>query len=411
MSDENLETIFEFIMEYIEQLPNPPRESIKKELRKTKELIMDNRPPRVLILGRRGAGKSSLINALFDQKVADVGSVLSETGQAKWYNFKNQRGSMDILDTRGIGDRTKPESSNFEEALEDIKEEVRNICPDVTLFLCKAKEIDSHVTKDVENVKEIKKFIAEVHNYKTPVVGLVTQVDELDPKRDEPPYENPVKQNNIKKAVDSFQEALSSSDIELLKTIAISAYAEYENGNRTYDNYWNIDVLAEYLVEVLPGSAQLQLARLSSIKKVQRKLSRIVIGSAASVCASIAATPIPLGDIVPITAIQLGMITSIAYISGRKLSKENAREFITALGVNVGTGFTLREGTRALGKVVFPVGGHVISAGVAFGGTWGIGEAAIAYFLENSSIQDAKSKFKEADKIRKKEYEEKRDNG
>ena len=406
MGNENLETIFELIIKNIEHLPDPPRESIKKELRKKKELIMDNRPPRVLILGRRGAGKSSLINALFNQKVADVGSVLSETGQAKWYKIENQKGSMEILDTRGIGDRTNPESSNFEEALEDIKEEVRNICPDVALFLCKAKEIDSHVTKDIQNVKEIKKFIAKIHGYETPVVALVTQVDELDPKRVEPPYEDPVKQKNIQKAVDSFQNALSCSDKDLLKIIAVSAYAEYENGNRTYDNYWNIDVLLDYLIEDLPESAQLQLARLSSMKKIQRKLSKAVISSSASICAGIASIPIPLADILPITTTQLGMITGIAHISGRDFSKESAKEFLAALGVNVGAGFALREGARALGKYVFPGGGNVISAGVAFAGTWAIGEAAILYFVENSSIEEAKSKFKKVKNKREKEYEE-----
>ena len=407
MSDEIINQIMDFIMEATNRLPDPPRERIKKELLKTKELLMNNRPPRILILGRRGAGKSSLINAIFNDKVADIGSVLSETGKAKWYPLKNSKGSLHILDTRGMGDRTKPESANFEEAIDDIKSEVENICPDAVLFLCKAKEVDAHVARDIENLMTIKKFIADVHGYEIPVAALLTQVDELDPKRIEPPYDHPIKQENIRKAGHALQSAFDGSKIDLLKVIPVSAYAEYENGHRTYDNYWNIDVLVDYLMDVLPNSAQLQLARLTSLKKAQKKVARVLINSTATICAGFAATPIPLADAIPITAAQIGMITGIGYISGKKLSRETAKEFLAALGINVGVGFALREAARALIKYIFPGGGLVISASVAFAGTWGIGEAAIAYFIDNASFEEAKNRFKDIRDKAEKEYGEK----
>lgn len=404
MSNENLKDIVEQIMKAVERLPDPPRERIKKELKKIKEMIMDNRPPRIVILGRRGAGKSSLINALFNEKVANVGSVLSETGKAEWHTFENSKGSIEILDTRGLGDRTKPESANFEEAIDDIKKEVKRIRPDAVLFLCKAKEVDAHINKDIHSVTEIRKFISGSHGYEIPVAALLTQVDELDPKRVEPPYDDKRKKDNIRKAVSALESAFEASAIDLLRVIAVSSYAEYDNGSRTYDNYWNIDVLIEYLIEVLPNSAQIQLARLSSLKKTQRKLARVLVGSTATVCAGIAATPIPLADVIPITTAQIGMITGIAYTSGRELSKNSAMEFLAALGINVGAGYALREASRALVKFVFPGAGNVVSAGMAFGGTWAIGEASIAYFVEGASIEEAKRSFKKAKEEHKDNY-------
>jgi predicted GTPase len=406
MSDENLNKIVELVMKAIEKLPDPPRELVKKEMYKIKEIIMDNRPPRILILGRRGAGKSSLINALFKEKVAAVGSVLSETGAPEWHTFKNSKGSIEILDTRGMGDRTKPESANFEEAIEDIKSEVKGSCPDVVLFLCKAKEVDAHINNDIENVRSIKQFISDSHGYEIPIAALLTQVDELDPKRVEPPYENSQKKENIHKAVRALQDAFNDSHMDLLKIIPISAYAEYDNGNRKYDNFWNIDLLIDYLIEALPKEAQLQLARLSALKKVQCKLARTLVGATATICAGIAATPIPLADVIPITMAQVGMIIGIAYIAGRELSKESAKEFLVALGLNVGAGFAVREGARALIKFVFPGVGNVVSAGMAFAGTWGIGEAAIAYFINGASIEETKLIFKKA-----KEEHDKKENG
>jgi len=404
MSKEPLNEIVELIINGVEKLPKPLKQRVMKELQKIKEMIMDNRPPRILIIGRRGAGKSSLINAIFKEKVANVGSVLSETGKTEWHTFTNSKGSINILDTRGMGDRTRPESANFQNAIDDIKSAVKEICPDAILFLCKAKEVDSHINNDVENVISIRKFILDTHDYDIPVAALLTQVDELDPKRIEPPYENNQKQDNIRKAVNALQSAFVGSNIDLLKIVPVSAYAEYDkNGNRIYSNFWNIDVLIEYLMEVLPNSAQLQLARISSLKRIQQKFARVLVGSTATICSTIAATPIPLADVIPITSAQIGMITGIAYLSGRELSKKSAMEFLAALGVNIGAGFALRETARALIKFVFPGAGNLISASVAFAGTWGIGEAAISYFLENSSIEEAKQRLKKA----KKEHENK----
>ncbi len=262
--------------------------------------------------------------------------------------------------------------------------------------MCKAKEVDAHINNDLENVHTIKKFISVTHGYEIPVAALLTQVDELDPKRVEPPYENSQKQENISKAVRAFQDAFIALNMDLLKIIPISAYAEYDNGNRTYDNYWNVDLVIDYLMEALPNEAQLQLARLSALKKTQRKFARVLVGSTATICAGIAVTPIPLADLIPITTAQIGMITGIAYIAGRELSKKNAAEFLAALGINVGTAFALREGARALIKFVFPGAGNVVSGGMAFAGTWGIGEAAIAYFINEASIEEAKRIFKKA---------------
>ncbi len=69
---QRLTEIVDLVIKAIEKQPDPPRERIRHELLEVRELIMENRPPRILILGRRGAGKSSLINAIFAERVATV---------------------------------------------------------------------------------------------------------------------------------------------------------------------------------------------------------------------------------------------------------------------------------------------------------------------------------------------------
>jgi predicted GTPase len=390
-----LPSISELIDRALERVPEAHRQPVGESVRLLKEMLMEARAPKLMIVGRRGAGKSSLINALCGEKVAAVGAVLSTTGQPTWYTARSPHGELRVLDTRGLGDRTQPEAANFRNAVDEIRAALAKDFPDAILFLIKAKDVDSHITEDIANVREIRRFLHGKHRYDAPVVAIVTQVDELDPKRVEPPYDDPAKQQNIRTAVATVEAALREQGIDLARVIPVSAYAEYgEDGQRTYANNWNVDVLAEYLVEVLPHSAQIQMARLSRLRVVQAKAARKMTGAAAAISAGIAATPIPVADIFPITALQVGLISGIAYLSGRELSRKAAKEFLVALGANLGAAFALRELARAVVKFAFPGGGEVISAGVAAAGTWAIGEAAIAYFVENRSIEEAKARFK-----------------
>lgn len=394
-NDNNFLNILTMLEAVLEKLPATIGKKMKEEITILKELVMEQRPPRFMVVGRRGAGKSSLLNAIFGEKVAAVGSVTSTTGESMWYTWKTSRGQIELLDTRGLGDNTKPESANFKDAIDDINVAVNTVFPDALLFLCKAKEVDSRIADDLLNVNTIINHIKSKHAYAPPVVGIVTQVDELDPLSDsEPPFQK--KSKNIAESVQTLEAAFKSKEIDLMQIIPTSSYAEYdETGKQIFTKFWNIDKLVEYIIDHIPREAQIQFARMSAIKSAQEKSCRVLIHSTATICAGIAAIPIPVADIIPITSAQVGLIISIGYVSGRSLTLGNARDFMAAAGLNVGGAFALREAARALVKFVFPGGGLVISAGVAYAGTWAIGEAAIAYFVQGKNIDQVKVLIKE----------------
>lgn len=392
-TSKQMEELFSFILNNVDRTKVSAKNKahIKEEILGLQSFVVGARPARIAIVGRRGAGKSSLINAIFGEEKAEVGDYKSQTGSGKWYLFENELGGIDILDTRGLGESHIPEEqTETDTPLDEVTHAISEKCPDVILFLCKGKEVGARLDEDLEQLVTLKKEIYTQYTYDVPVVGIVTQVDELSPASDsEPPFVHPKKQENIKATVALLKEKMTTMITTPVNVIPVSAYMEYEDGGIVYDRRYNIDLLLDYLMTELPKEAQVILAKLSKVTSVQKKLSRTIGKSVMTVTGLVGATPVPIADMPIITGLQLSMIGTIAMISGKKLSRKTMFEFIGAMGVNVGVGMALREVSRQLVKV-FPGAGNVISGTIASAGTYALCEAAIAYFIDSKSKEEAK---------------------
>jgi uncharacterized protein (DUF697 family) len=153
------------------------------------------------------------------------------------------------------------------------------------------------------------------------------------------------------------------------------------------------------LARELPNEARIEMVRIARDRAAQIEIAQMLVKSTTAVCTAIGAQPIPLADLPILTALQLAMVSGIMYISGRERSLRAATEFVGALGVNVGAGMILREGTRAVLKF-FPGWGNVVCGMVAGAGTYAIGRAAIVYLLEGASLKDARRAYLENRKKR-----------
>jgi len=364
-------------------LPDPFREKVRMQMNLLKELLED-RPPRFAIVGRRGSGKSSLINAIFGAEVAEVGSVRSTTRALRWYKYSNDRGEILILDTRGLGDGAGEDHELPAER--ELKQAIQERCPDAILFLSKAKEVDARIHEDLDSLVRIQKYASGESGIAPPVFGILTQVDELDPPDVcQPPYEDAVKKRNISRATALFGERLNARLKENTDILPVSAYMRFCEGVVCSDRRWNIDLLIEHLVERIPRSARMTLARIAQVRSVQESFARKIVVAAAALAAGIAATPIPAADLPFITAVQTLMIMGIASVGRGHADKRVVSEFLAAAGLNVGVAFIFREIARGLVKLL-PVSGEVISATVAAAATKTLGEAAIKYFIRSETF-------------------------
>ena len=132
---------------------------------------------------------------------------------------------------------------------------------------------------------------------------------------------------------------------------------------------------------------------MSGEPSAQIEIAALLTRSTTAICTAIGAQPIPLADFPILTSLQVAMVAGIVHATGREWGVRLARDFLAALGVNIGVGFLLREGARAAVKLV-PIWGNVISGAVAGAGTYAIGRAASAYFIEGLSLAQARHRFK-----------------
>jgi uncharacterized protein (DUF697 family) len=272
---------------------------------------------------------------------------------------------------------------------------------DAVLFVVKAKEVRAAIDADVKCLDEICANLYARHGSKVPVIGVVTQCDELEPKYvrldladEQHSAELREKEARVREVEEIIRLQFQEHDRlreQLITVIGVCAYMSWRaDGAYRHDERWRIEELVRLLFSELPTEARLGFARLSRVKSIQKDIGEKLTMSVASVCAGIAATPIPIADIIPLTSLQVMLVMGIGYVAGRTLTIKSAAEVLTALGVNIGAALAFREVARALIKFVFPGGGSPISATIAFAGTAGIGRAAVAYFIEGASAEEVR---------------------
>ena len=387
----------------IDQIPNRAlREHVRKVLREFQQLVVERRVPRLAVVGRRGAGKSSLINAIMGSQVREVGTTRSMTKKAVWTTVRGSSGvDLELLDTRGFQEGADAESGTAaeapplgeDEALIELRSLFQQEPPDVVLFLVKAKEADAAIQRDLQALQEV---VASVRSgtHLVPLIGLVTQCDEMDPKRSPLKTRDTaasdgerLKAQRVEEVVQMVRGRLDAVEgVEIVDVMGVSSYVEWSEGGdtMTYDERWNIDRLAALIFQHLPDQALYEWVRATRVQALRLKVARRLVWVTAGIAAGVGTIPIPvpLVHTGALTALQAMMVVFIAKLRGADFGTRAYMELLTALGLNVAAGLVARETFRLLASVV-PFLGNVISGGIAYVVTRALGDAAILYFLQD----------------------------
>ncbi|HQJ41627.1 MAG TPA: 50S ribosome-binding GTPase, partial [Exilispira sp.] len=209
-----------------------------------KKLIEDSRPPKMFLIGRSGHGKSSLINALANKHVAEVGDVKPTTYQSIPYliKFEESYSSWEIIDSRGLFESTSPNSlsniinDNIEEnkkinknnhisSKNDIEqiltEEIIKYKPDIIMHVISAPET-RNLSNDLSLVSKMMTKLNKTLGYKIPLIIVLTKVDTLENPRHWPLENYPAKVGILKEILDYTSDEIltvSKTPIDLNELI------------------------------------------------------------------------------------------------------------------------------------------------------------------------------------------------
>ncbi|MGB7441069.1 MAG: GTPase family protein [Coleofasciculaceae cyanobacterium] len=204
---------------------------------------VEQKPVNILLVGRTGAGKSSLINTLFQAERAEV-DVLPSTDQIQNYRWQLPSGdALTLWDTPGYEQANRA----------DLRELVLDYAKTADLLLLVTPALDPALQMDADFLQDMK---AEVENL--PAIAVVTQVDRLRPLREwEPPYNwqggDRKKEISIREATEYRAQRLSNYCDLVLPVVT----GDLKTGRTA----WGVDALSLALVDAIAPAKQLRLAR------------------------------------------------------------------------------------------------------------------------------------------------------
>lgn len=201
---------------------------------------LDQKPVHLLLIGRTGAGKSSLINTLFMAERATV-DLLPTTVQFQEYCWQTPTGEALVL----------VDAPGYEQIGANYRDQVLEQAAIADALILVTPAPDPALQMDRELLQA-----AQAEGREKPVIAALTQVDRLRPLREwQPPYdwqqgERP-KERSIREAVAYRQEMLGDLCSVILPIV---------NQNEQQRPVWGLESLTQALLNHLEPAKQLRLA-------------------------------------------------------------------------------------------------------------------------------------------------------
>jgi len=370
------------------------------ELKEVEKMLDESRPPRLYVFGRSGAGKSSLINALAnkDEDVADVGAVEPTTVDSKLHEveFPDRYANWEVVDSRGLFESVSPDGDVPADTVEFMKQDLEAYRPDILLHVVTPDQVRA----GEEDFKAIKNLREEIDSQFPPIVYCLNKVDShMAPGDEWPPHENPSLQADIEENMDFLSDVLKKQVDSAFETEPIrddtplwgytydsEAYVGVVPVYLQQEPYWNVNTLSWLIGDFLPTDARLQFAQGQRREELMRDLAKDVRRRFSTAAAGVGGAPTPIADVAILTPLQMVMVGIIGTLSCRDFGTDTVKEYLSAMGlVGVG-GLAAREFARTLTQ--FALGpGSAVSAGIAGGTTWAMGQSAEKFFFDGVDVK------------------------
>ena len=332
----------------------------------------------IIVAGKTGVGKSTLINAVFRDKLAETGMGKPVTDHMRKISKKGI--PLAIYDTKGFELGKEVQQQVKQEVMETISKGLAT--QDINkaihcIWYCINTASNRVEPEEIEWLKELSQ---ENQITQVPIIVVLTQ-------------------SFSKKNADAMRKMILNENLDVVQVVPVLA-EDYEIDEEYVAKSYGLDVLIHVMGEALPDELMdtLQNVQIACLAE-KKKRAQAAIATATLAAAGEGAAPIPFSDCALLIPTQLGMIASITVIFGFDVNKSILTAFLSS---TLGSG-----GATLLGKTVVSnlvklipgvgtVAGGAISAATAGVLTAALGEAYIGImtlvFNGEMSIDDLGTK-------------------
>lgn len=308
----------------------------------------------IIVAGKTGVGKSTLINAVFRDKLAETGMGKPVTDHMRKITKKGV--PLSVFDTRGF------------ELGKEVQKQVKQEINDTIRKGLATKDINEAIhciwycintasnRVEPEEIEWLRDFSKDNQVTQVPIIIVLTQ-------------------SFSKKKAQELRRILLDENLDVVQIVPVLA-EDYEIDEEYTAKSYGLEALIKVMGEALPDELidTLQNVQIASIAEKKRHAQEVVAAATITAVGE-GAVPIPFSDCALLIPTQLGMIASITVIFGFDVNKSILTAFLSS---TLGSG-----GMTLLGKAIVPTllkfipGAGSVAGGVISGGTAGVLTAAL----------------------------------
>ncbi|MBQ7831957.1 MAG: 50S ribosome-binding GTPase [Lachnospiraceae bacterium] len=329
----------------------------------------------IIVAGKTGVGKSTLINSMFRDNLAETGIGKPVTQHMRKISKKGV--PLNIYDTKGFELGKDAQKEVKKEILDTIKAGMSgtNVNKAIhCIWYCINTASNRIEPEEIEWLRDLAKenSVTEV-----PVIIVLTQA-----------FSKP--------NAEAMKKLIQDENLDVVQIVPVLAQDFVFDESLPPIKAYGLDALLAVMTEVLPEELQdtLQSVQIASLK-AKKKRAQIAVATATATAFGEGFAPIPFADSALLIPTQVAMIASITAIFGLDVNKSLITAFVSsALGAG---GATIAGKTIASNLLKLVPGAGIVIGGTISGTTAGVITIALgeAYILLMEAIYKGELKSSE----------------